>query len=114
MFLAGQSNRPQGCLSPKEFARRAGISLATVHRYLSSGQLTKIQRAGKNGRVWIPESELYSPKTPNPDDASSGSDQAEVTAGSDHRKSLSGKRPAWMNDLHSPPIGGNHAEQKPT
>lgn len=111
MSFASQSNRPEGCLSPKEFAKRARIALATVHRYLSRGQLTKIQKAGKNSRIWIPESELFSSSSLPPDGEWRDSQRSPIGT-SARGKSLAGKRPAWMNDLRSPKNGGNHAQKK--
>ncbi|TWU18611.1 hypothetical protein Poly21_07750 [Allorhodopirellula heiligendammensis] len=111
MSFASQSNRPEGCLSPKEFAKRARIGLATVHRYLSRGQLTKIQKAGKNSRIWIPESELFSSSSQTPNGEWRDSQQSPIGT-SARGNSLAGKRPAWMNDLRSPTHGGNHAQKK--
>ena len=108
-MFASDSASPEGCLSPKEYAARAGIDLSTVHRYLKRGFLTKIQPGGKNGRIWIPERELYetSPagKATEPDQL----DSPDSTDAQPTLDSLPGKRPAWMNRLHSPDTGGNHA-----
>ncbi|TWU39889.1 Tyrosine recombinase XerC [Novipirellula aureliae] len=98
MSIASNSDRPEGCLSPKEFARRAFVSKSTVDRYLNQGLLTKVQRK-KGYRVWIPERELYSanfgtPFQPLPDsDARDPDGIPEEEAANP----LPGKIPAWMN-----------------
>jgi hypothetical protein len=45
-------------LSPTEFAVESGFSLATVHRYLKSGRLPKVQIGGFRCRVLIPREAL--------------------------------------------------------
>ena len=111
---ASNSGRPEGCLSPKEFASRSGASLSTIHRYLAQGVLLKIQRRGKNGRIWIPESELFSAQLPPSAKAESSSDcspgLADEPAKETPAKPLRGKRPAWMNCLPNPTKGGNDAQ----
>ena len=48
-------------LSPAEFARLAGISLATVWRYLADGRIPRLQPGGRRCRVLIPRSALVDP-----------------------------------------------------
>ena len=48
-------------LSPKEFGRRSGLSLATVYRYLANGLIPFRQPAGKRGRTLIPINALSVP-----------------------------------------------------
>ena len=112
MSFAINSDRPEGCLSPKEFAARAGIDLSTVHRYLKRGHLTKIQLAGKNGRIWIPERELYSQSPACTGAAPDHPDSADSTDARSSLDLLPGKRAVWMNGLHSPNTGGNYAPKK--
>jgi excisionase family DNA binding protein len=45
-------------LSPEDFARRSGLSVSTVRRYLADGRLPKFQPGGKRCRVLIPSSAL--------------------------------------------------------
>jgi hypothetical protein len=45
-------------LSPAEFVAESGLSLATVHRYLKSGRLPKVQIGGFRCRVLIPREAL--------------------------------------------------------
>jgi hypothetical protein len=45
-------------LSPREFAQRSGLSLATVYRYLAARLIPKVQPRGKRGRVLIPVAAL--------------------------------------------------------
>ncbi len=112
MPIATKPDGPESCLSPKEFARRAGVSKSTVDRYLRQGLLAKVQRK-KGYRVWIPERELYSvmlcPQS-HPSSGSDGSDPDDIheeKAGNP----LRGKTPAWMKDLHNTNQGGCDAEK---
>ncbi len=41
-------------LSPQEFSRLSGLSLATVHRYLKKGRLPYRQPGGPRSRILIP------------------------------------------------------------
>jgi hypothetical protein len=41
-------------LSPQEFSRLSGLSLATVHRYLKAGKLPYRQPGGHRTRILIP------------------------------------------------------------
>jgi hypothetical protein len=45
-------------LSPKQFAAASGLSIATVRRYLDSGDIQSRQPAGKRHRILIPRSEI--------------------------------------------------------
>src|SRR5205807_717631 len=61
----------QRFLSPEEFGRVSGLSLATVHRYIKSGKLPYLQPAGRRGRILIPADDLtlalpLSAVSPNP------------------------------------------------
>ena len=42
-------------VTPKEFVRLSGLSLATVRRYLANGRLPKFQPGGPRCRVLIPQ-----------------------------------------------------------
>lgn len=115
MSNASNSDRPEGCLSPKEFARRAGVSKSTVDRYLKQGLLSKVQRR-KGYRVWIPERELYSavicPQSqhlPEASDHESAGVRQEKTV-----ETLPGKVPAWMKGLHNTitKTGGSDAKKE--
>jgi hypothetical protein len=45
-------------LSPKQFSRLGGLSLATVHRYLRQGFLPFLQPGGRRHRILIPRQAL--------------------------------------------------------
>jgi excisionase family DNA binding protein len=45
-------------LSPKEFAALTGLGIATVYRYVRSGQVPSEQPAGFKGRLMIPRDAL--------------------------------------------------------
>ena len=53
-------------VSPQEFARLSGLSLATVRRYLSDGRLPSVQPGGRRCRVLIPRGVLAQFLTPGP------------------------------------------------
>tara|TARA_R110002073_G_scaffold8761_8_gene46914 strand:+ start:6718 stop:7053 length:336 start_codon:yes stop_codon:yes gene_type:complete len=111
MSNASNSDRPEGCLSPKEFARRAGVSKSTVDRYLKKGLLTKVQRR-KGYRVWIPEHELYS-TIPCPEarhSSESGEPQRDAIQ-EGKANPMPGKVPAWMNGLQHTNKGGSNAQK---
>ena len=112
MQNASNSGRPEGCLSPREFAQRAGLSKSTVDRYLRKGLLAKVQ-LGKGYRVWIPESELYSTMRCPTSPGSSGSDGRAQESKHEEKaaKPLPGKNPAWMNRLHHTNKGGSDAQE---
>jgi hypothetical protein len=80
-------------LSPHEFSRLSGLSLATVHRYLKTGKLPFCQPAGRRGRILIPADALAAagPAT-LPDEATAGSADP-ASPSPTHR--LSGPRPRW-------------------
>lgn len=114
MLNASNSGRPEGCLSPSEFAQRAGISKSTVDRYLKQGLLTKVQRK-KGYRVWIPERELYSVMPFPSDQRSLDSDDCTPDAKLERKTAptMPGKLPAWMNGLNNTNQGGSNAQTKP-
>ncbi len=59
--MSGQANNDLSTkefLSPAEYSRFTGLSLATVNRYLADGRLSKFQPGGKKGRVLIPRPKL--------------------------------------------------------
>lgn len=86
-------------LSPAEFSQRAGVSLATVHRYLKRGLLPCWQPAGKRGRILIPISALASilsvPSAGNADGSAVGPTPESPSS------NLSGPRPRWARQLDS-------------
>src|SRR4051794_8036102 len=47
-------DQPKRYLSPQEFSRLSGLSLATVHRYLRKGKLPHRQPGGRRTRILIP------------------------------------------------------------
>jgi hypothetical protein len=54
-----QANGPErSYLSPEEFSRLSGLSLATVHRRLQAGQLPFRQPGGPGTRLLIPANAL--------------------------------------------------------
>jgi site-specific recombinase XerD len=100
--MSAEESSRATAFSPKEFADRSGLSLATVHRYLKSGRLKKRQPGGKSCRVFIPESELDSPGRPISD---ARTDQASLVTPSEEAATvepLPGRRPAWIDGLHPP------------
>ncbi|QDT03116.1 hypothetical protein K227x_14960 [Rubripirellula lacrimiformis] len=99
MSSASRSGAPGEYVLPQQFAAQAGISLSTVHRYLASGRLTKIQRGGKNSRVWIPVQELSSLDESSVGVASVVDAIAEMPARK--RTSLPGRTPEWKIGLPS-------------
>lgn len=108
MSIASNSDRPEDCLSPREIARRAGVSKSTVDGYLKQGLLSKVQRK-KGYRVWIPERELYSancciPFQPLPD---SDARKPEGMPEEEAANPLPGRIPAWMNRLRNNKGGSN-------
>ena len=84
-------------LSPSEFSRRSGLSLATVHRYLKRGLLPCWQPAGKRGRILIPISALESilgvSSTGNANGTTPGPTPESPSS------TLSGPRPRWARQL---------------
>jgi hypothetical protein len=56
--MAGRSheadNQSRQYLSPREFSKVSGLSLATVRRYLKGGKLPYLQPGGRRGRILIP------------------------------------------------------------
>ncbi|WP_040770530.1 MerR family transcriptional regulator [Novipirellula maiorica] len=112
MSNASNSDRPEGCLSPKEFARRAGVSKSTVDRYLKQGLLTKVQRR-KGYRVWIPERELYSAVICPQTQESSKLDDCKPSGLQEEKAAdpLPGKVPAWMKGLQNTNTGGSDAKK---
>jgi len=84
-------------LSPTEFSQLAGVSLATVHRYLKRGLLACWQPAGKRGRILIPISALASILG-----VSAAGNVTETTpqpALESPSSTLSGPRPRWAQQL---------------
>ncbi len=113
MSNALNSGRPEGCLSPKEFAQRAGVSKSTVDRYLRQGLLSKVQRR-KGYRVWIPERELYSAVLCPQSQHSIAFADCDPVGIQEEKKvdPLPGKVPAWMNGLHNTNTGGSNAKKE--
>ena len=93
----------QKYLSPKEFAARTGISLATVRRYLKSGRVVAHQPGGRRHRVLIPADALeqVAPSTPprvGPDRSSPAIAPLPGHPAADD-KSLCGPAPKWLRQL---------------
>ncbi len=69
MSLAEAHPRPDSpaetpYLSPAEFVRLSGLSLATVRRYLANDRLPKVQPGGRRCRVLIPRDALEGVEKP--------------------------------------------------
>jgi hypothetical protein len=86
--------------SPADFARRTGLSLSTVRRYIAAGRIPVAQPGGFRGRVLIPQGAL-----PLPAPAVKG--QLHLAAKHDRHRGvsqnptndadrLSGPRPGWL------------------
>jgi hypothetical protein len=92
-------------LSPQEFSRASGLSLATVHRYLKNGRLPFRQPAGARGRILIPVAALAA--------AVAGSEQPRPVAPTSESYTLAhppigstrlpGPRPRWTRRRGPPP-----------
>jgi hypothetical protein len=92
-------------LSPAEFSRRSGLSLATVHRYLKGGKIPFRQPGGPCTRILIPVDALESASAgaidAGPDlIASQGMDSSLVPA--ERPAPLPGPKPKWTS------LGGDH------
>jgi hypothetical protein len=91
--------QPQRYLSPQEFSRFSGLSLATVHRYLRRGKVRYLQPAGPRGRILIPIDalELFAAAAPAPllVEATAGASSAISDSPATTLRRLSGPRPLW-------------------
>lgn len=79
-------------ISPREAARRLGVSEPTLRRYLRSGHIPFYQPAGKKGRILIPLSRLKADAGPDASEPlpSDVKPQSRSAAG------LAGPSPQWM------------------
>ena len=81
-------------VSPQEFARLSGLSLATIHRYLKRGKLQFRQPGGKRARLLIPRTALEHfehsfPVKPAAEQSPAPTPDAETSS------RLPGPRPKW-------------------
>lgn len=87
-------------ISPAEFAKLSGLSLATVWRYLAAGRIPKTQPGGRRCRILIPRSALSTVNS-----TSGSADDANQTAAPssncDTDPSINaesrGRKPRWLN-----------------
>ena len=102
--MAGETNQfseghVRGYLSPQEFSRLSGLSLATVHRYLKKGRLPYRQPAGPRGRILIPADvlEAASPGAPGkvPSDPAAASAAPGTNQPQETPERRSGPPPKW-------------------
>jgi hypothetical protein len=96
MSIDINSKHAEECLSPSEFAQRAGLNISTVHRYIKRGKLAKIQLGGEGCRIWIPASELYRITGSPPSQPLATSQSAQEREGNVAPSSIPGRTPAWM------------------
>jgi hypothetical protein len=91
--------QPQRYLSPQEFSRVTGLSLATVHRYLRSGKVRHLQPAGPRGRILIPidalENPTGAPPGPAPKPAATSAASTANSSPPAAPSQLPGPRPVW-------------------
>jgi len=111
--MAGLNNdppekQPRRYLSPQEFSQLSGLSLASVYRYLKSGQLPCWQPRGPRGRILIPADALVKAHA-RPHDAPTSLTNtlaAPSTATTAPQRQtapqLSGPRPKWLLPSHPP------------
>jgi hypothetical protein len=93
-------DQPRRYLSPQEFSRLSGLSLATVHRYLRSGKLPCRQPGGHRGRILISADALEADSGAGaPDLTSTGPVDAPRPAPATR---LSGPRPRWARQARRP------------
>lgn len=100
------SESNQEYVSPIEFGKIAGLSLATVRRYVKEGRLPSLQPGGKRCRVLIPRSALgidssradglAATSGTDLDDADGQSAFEARIANDEHVHDLSGPKPRWM------------------
>jgi hypothetical protein len=97
---------PKSYLSPGEFSRFSGLSLASVHRYLKNGRLPYRQPGGPRGRILIPAGaletgpDLGSPAHPEQARDPASPTQVEAAA---RCSPLSGPRPKWTRQANPTP-----------
>jgi hypothetical protein len=110
--MAGLNNdpsekQPRRYLSPQDFSQLSGLSLASVYRYLKSGQLPCWQPRGPRGRILIPADALVMAHAGRPDAPTSltstlaAPSPATAAPQCQTAPQLSGPRPKWL--LSSPP-----------
>jgi len=84
-------------LSPKEFVKLSGLSIATVRRYLEDGRLPHMQ-LGPRCRVLIPYSVLAQlASSLSGDDGTQSSSSPSVPAKAT-KSGLPGPSPHWLNN----------------
>ncbi|WP_020471427.1 winged helix-turn-helix domain-containing protein [Zavarzinella formosa] len=88
MYPASLARGDAEFLSPAEYARRSGLSKATVSRRLKDGSLPRLQPGGPGTRVLIPAAALQIPASPVP----KALDSRPNPAPHDRPR---GPRPAW-------------------
>lgn len=92
-------NQPNSAIarweSPDEFARRTGLSIATVRRRLADGSIPSIQPGGHRTRVLIPVSALQAPPIGQPPSASSPGADTDDSSVPERPRPRRGPRPRW-------------------
>jgi hypothetical protein len=88
-------------LSPQDFSRLSGLSLATVHRYLKTGKLAYRQPGGRRGRILILAEVLEATHGADvePDASTAVTVEPQSTAPATR---LSGPRPRWARQAGRP------------
>ena len=84
-------------LSPEEFSRLCGLSLATIRRYVSTGKLPFRQPGGPRSRILIPVNALAMILAEEPNLSSATDTQTETPSlqTATEPEQLSGRRPRW-------------------
>jgi|GEM_PF-4430080 len=83
-------------LSPAEVARRTGLSIATVRRYVQGGALPKYQPGGRRCRVMIPIAALESfQSATSTEGTSTPSTSRKEEALAKEQRPRFGPRPRW-------------------
>ncbi len=97
MASPGSSAHERDYLSPKEFGKLSGLSIATVRRYLSAGIIPHAQPAGSGCRICIPRYALdqYLDQG-KPNRSEPPPSQTTESVPIDQDKPLPGPRPRWM------------------
>jgi hypothetical protein len=96
--------QPRRYLSPQEFGRLSGLSLATVRRYLRLGCLPYRQPAGPRGRILIPDDALEAIAGVPTDRATTAAASPAACLGepsSSTATRLPGPRPRWIRKTRS-------------
>ena len=95
-------------VSPREFARLSGLSLATIHRYVKCGKLPCCQPGGRRARLLIPIDALQGLALQSPSTERAPAAQVSPMATAPIRNELPGPTrlagpvPRWMRSAPRP------------